>query len=232
MRYTVRAFIGLVAVLAMAGCGAGPSSDFIPTGMGTVTVNQAGSTVMGGGTASATAISFVRVQTGAGYLYVSDRPVTRGQWQAMAGTTPWLGLSSDMGGGDAVDLPACNISWTDATDFARRVSIISGKTIELPTAIEMDALTAVSNTALTITMVAETTLADGPKVITGRTPQILDPVVYDVVGNVRVWTTEQLLVGGSWADLQRTTGAGKRFPGVPAMARHPLVGVRLVARTL
>ena len=58
--------------------------------------------------------------------------ITRGQWQAVMGSSP---RDLKVGG---MDLPMANVSWDDAQEFATRLSQKSGKTYRLPSEAEWE----------------------------------------------------------------------------------------------
>lgn len=61
--------------------------------------------------------------------------VTQGQWRAVMGTTPWSGKSSVKEG---ADYAASYVSWDDAVEFCRKLSVRDGTTYRLPTEAEWE----------------------------------------------------------------------------------------------
>jgi len=56
--------------------------------------------------------------------------VTQEQWTAVMGTMPWKGKEETKEGATH---PATHMSWNDATDFCKKLSTKTGKTVSLPT---------------------------------------------------------------------------------------------------
>lgn len=61
--------------------------------------------------------------------------VTKSQWQALMGTTPWSGHSNVLTDPDS---PAEYVSWNDAQSFLTEVNNRTGKTFRLPSAAEWE----------------------------------------------------------------------------------------------
>ena len=61
--------------------------------------------------------------------------VTQGQWKKVMGTEPWKGMQYVQEGDD---YPATYISWNDAVEFCKKLSILEGKTYRLPTEAEWE----------------------------------------------------------------------------------------------
>lgn len=62
-------------------------------------------------------------------FYMGTCEVTQEQWTTVMGTTPWKGK---MYGKDGATFAASYISWNDAVDFCRKLSVITGRPIGLP----------------------------------------------------------------------------------------------------
>lgn len=69
-----------------------------------------------------------------GYL-IGKYEVTKEQWQAIMGTTPWEGKSYVQNDPKS---PAVYISWNEAQSFVRKLSEITGKEFRLPTEAEWE----------------------------------------------------------------------------------------------
>jgi len=63
-------------------------------------------------------------------FYMGVYEVTQEQWTAVMGTTPWKGKELAK---DGATHAATYISWNDATDFCKKLSTKTGKTVTLPT---------------------------------------------------------------------------------------------------
>ncbi len=61
--------------------------------------------------------------------------VTQAQWQAIMGTRPWQDREIEAEG---PDLPAVFVSWDDAVEFCRRVSLKTGRDVRLPTEVQWE----------------------------------------------------------------------------------------------
>lgn len=61
--------------------------------------------------------------------------VTKAQWEAVMGTTPWVGLESVLNDPDS---PAVHISWNDAQAFIVALNLLTGEAFGLPTEAEWE----------------------------------------------------------------------------------------------
>jgi len=61
--------------------------------------------------------------------------VTQAQWKAVMGTAPWAGKAHAREGDTCA---ASYLSWSDASDFCRKLSAKAGKTVRLPTESEWE----------------------------------------------------------------------------------------------
>jgi formylglycine-generating enzyme required for sulfatase activity len=62
-------------------------------------------------------------------------PVTKLQWEAVMGTTPWSGLENVL---EDPDSPATNVSWDDVQVFIEKLNGLTGETFRLPTEAEWE----------------------------------------------------------------------------------------------
>lgn len=236
----------VAVVLACAGCGGGGGSSSTtnaptPYSSQYMVVNLSNGSALATAAdpgVSNTAVAFVRLSP---TLYVGIHPVTQKQWTAVLGTTPWTAVPTAVSAPVTADAaPAYNISYDEAAEYAVALSNQSGLRIQLIS--ESQWRTAVGaaeypwGASLAVTDIAanawvnESRSIAGPTTVGGRAPSATG--IYDLVGNVREWTQEQTLVGGSWADNVIVCGKSKfmsSVASVDASARHPLCGVRLVA---
>ena len=70
-------------------------------------------------------------------FYMGVTEVTRAQWHAVMGSSPW-GKYGAWDKDKYKDLPAAKISWENATEFCRKLSAVVGKTVRLPTEAEWE----------------------------------------------------------------------------------------------
>jgi formylglycine-generating enzyme required for sulfatase activity len=68
-------------------------------------------------------------------FYLGTTEVTQGQWESVMGTTPWKGNDYVQEGSNNA---ASYVSWDDAVEFCRKLSIKEGKTYRLPTESEWE----------------------------------------------------------------------------------------------
>jgi len=68
-------------------------------------------------------------------FYMQTTVVTQGQWKALMGTEPWEGESDGMEG---ANYPAVDLSWDDAVEFCKKLSVQEGKEYRLPTEAEWE----------------------------------------------------------------------------------------------
>lgn len=170
-----------------------------------------------------------------GSVYMLMTEVTAGQWQTVMGTAPWndgatTGISVPSAG-----QPATNLSWSDAQAFSAEVSRRSGKTVRLMRKADFSA--AIGTTEYPwgdSTLVAD---AKGKAYVRETSDGVLAAAVsgaaspqglYGLVGNIREWTAEGALVGGSYADNLIFSGRSEAMTSIPTSVRHPLSGCRLV----
>ena len=66
---------------------------------------------------------------------IAATEVTQGQWKSIMGTSPW---SNQRHAVDDVQCPATYVSWNDAVEFCRRLSLIENATYRLPTEAEWE----------------------------------------------------------------------------------------------
>jgi formylglycine-generating enzyme required for sulfatase activity len=184
---------------------------------------------------SDSAITFVKTDRD---IYVGTYLVTQAQWRAIMGTTPWSDVTPDIvAPTSATGAPAYNISHVEAESFAERLSSISGLQIVLPTAAQWRSWvgddeypwgTSIDPATVGIyAVVQETRTTAGPHPTGSKEPTARG--IYDVVGNVRAWTVEGSLVGGSWNDGIILSGKSHALDSVDGHVRHPLCGLRVIA---
>jgi len=68
-------------------------------------------------------------------FYMGVHEVTQAQWKAVMGTEPWKDKAYTQ---DSPCNAACHITWDDATEFCRRLSRRTGRTVRLPTEAEWE----------------------------------------------------------------------------------------------
>lgn len=68
-------------------------------------------------------------------FWMAKYEVTKAQWEAVMGTSPWAGLHSVM---DEPDTPAVYVYWEDAKAFAEALSAYTGQAFRLPSEAEWE----------------------------------------------------------------------------------------------
>lgn len=167
------------------------------------------------------------------YLGVTE--VSRGQWSALSGGTPWTDVpTSVMPATTNALLPVSNISHVDAQAFASTLASRSGLTARLPSSDDYtSAYGGISKEFPWAGPSTPTTLALYSSV--RETTTTLMPVmskapiggIYDLIGSIREWTSSGALVGGGWLDNGATCGQSNPRFSVDAEIRHPLSGMRV-----
>lgn len=171
-------------------------------------------------------------------LYMGVYEVTQKQWTQVMATTPWTAVPSAVAAPITADAaPAYNLSWDDAQAFVDRVSAQTHLRIQIMSESQWRnaigsgtypwgndlAVSAISANA----WVNESRSTAGPTTVGARAAAASG--LYDLVGNVREWTAEKTLVGGSWADNIVVSGKTEFMSSVDPDIRHPLCGIRVVA---
>lgn len=244
MRVHQQRCIGLViAVLASlcAGCGGGggdgssATNNPLPTTQPALLVDLTTGQTRGVSAVSPadnTATQLALVQVGS--VFVSIGEVTAGQWQTVMGTTPWSAVPSAVAPAPTAQQPACNLSYADAGAFAAKVQQKAGFTSRLPTDAEFTSLVGGaypwgSSTAVADAVganVRETNTAGGLRTLSEGVAAASG--LYHLVGNIREWTRDGHLAGGSWADNLVLCSSTQFSESIPSSTRHPLSGMRLV----
>lgn len=240
MKFYLVAIAALVVVLAGCGGGSGTSySSNAPTPYSsTFMVLQTDGRALGTTDEEPVASNRIVFKRLTSTLYAGVFEVTQQQWFAVMGTTPWSDVPSAVSAPITADAaPAYNISWEQANAFAQELSRRSNLRILLPTEAQWQAMVGSGEypwgDSLTVTDIAgsawlqETRSVAGPTTTGGRAKA--QSGLYDIVGNVREWTSERTLVGGSWSDNVLLTGRSKRVTSVDPEIQHPLSGLRLIA---
>lgn len=252
MRQKVKTLCLLGLVVVMAGCGGGSSSSSTNTPSPfsatyltvslTTGVYSPSTTSSATGTGTGTAktliapsdtIVFRRLANGS---YLATTEVTRYQWTLVMGTQPWTSVSASIQGSSSnSQIPANNLSRDDANAFAAAVAGRCALSATLPTTADFqDAFGGPGRDypwSGTVVATAIATLresgTEGPTPI-GTHASVSD--YYDLIGNVREWTTSGHLVGGGWLDNLAVAKISKAMLTVDPEIRHPLAGVRLIIR--
>jgi|GEM_PF-2554066 len=238
---TMSAAIFLVTLMLLAGCGGGGGSSTStnnpsPTTQSALVIDLAsgrtrGLTGVSPADNTSSQIALIRV----GDAFVSLGEVTAGQWQTVMGSTPWSTVPPSIAAAPSAAQPACNLSYADAAAFAAQVQERAGFTARLPTDGEWVSLVGAAYpwgadaTVVRATgkaNVRETNPSGGLQTMATVSPS--PSGLYHLVGNIREWTRDGHLVGGSWADNLLLCSSTQLTDPVPSSTRHPLSGMRLV----
>lgn len=241
MRNFVACLLLAFGVVVIGGCG-GSSGTSSNTGTATtgafIRIDLSARTAQAAASAAAAPSPSELWLQRRGGAYWGIWDITQGQWFAVMGTRPWTTVSGvfPSSGGDAA--PAYNISHDDAKAFVEALKPRIGVALDLPTAAEFAALAVTDGypwtagdraSARAYTCLNDTWRVTGPVAVGSGTA--IDGL-YDLVGNVRQWTSDPLpvLVGGSWSDNLAVSRLTASRTTVDPSIRHPTAGFRIVVR--
>ncbi|MBA3698361.1 MAG: formylglycine-generating enzyme family protein [Planctomycetes bacterium] len=171
--------------------------------------------------------------------YLGVFEVTRDQWTALAGTTPWTGFSASMVGTAAVDKPASGMSHDEVVTMLTTWNAAQVNDLALPTEAQWEYACRATTTGSfawgedrsdgvvdDYAVVSETAGGiSGPRVVGGRVPNAFG--FFDMHGNVWEFTTTDSIRGGSWRDSLPAARSANR-KALDQITGHPLVGLRLI----
>lgn len=172
-------------------------------------------------------------------FYIGVFEVTRAQWTALTGTTPWDVFSAGLIGADDGEKPASGMSRKTAVDTLTAWNAARPTDLALPSESQWEvACRGGSNGSFTwgedrsdavvggYAVVSETAGGTaGPRPVGGRTANAFG--LFDMHGNVWEFTTSDKIRGGSWRDsLPMARSANRK--ALDLLTGHPLVGLRLV----
>lgn len=171
--------------------------------------------------------------------YLGVFEVTRDQWTALAGTTPWTGFSASVVGTDVGDKPASGMSHDEIVSALTAWNAARANDLMLPTEPQWEFACRATGAGSfawgedrsdavvgDYAVVSETSGGiPGPRAVGGRVPNAFG--FFDMHGNVWEFTTNDSIRGGSWRDSLPAARAANRKT-LDQITGHPLVGVRLV----
>lgn len=178
-------------------------------------------------------ITFQRLANGS-YLAITE--ITRYQWTLVMGTAPWSSVPSSLQGSSSDSLlPANNLSLDDANAFAAAVATRCSLSVRVPALADYQSAYGGPGreypwdsgiSGANFSTVRESGTSGPTRIATHDSVRGF----YDLVGNVREWTTGGQLVGGGWLDNLSVTGISKAMLSVDPDVRHPVCGIRLIVR--
>jgi hypothetical protein len=236
--------IAISCAVALAACGGGGSSGSttyqpsIASGSWLVInlVNGSATAVIDDpGIGSPTSLVLKRLD-GSTFLGVTE--VSKGQWSTLMGTVPWSDVTSAMlGDGASTDpaRPANNISFDQAQAFVAALATLTSLGISLPTVGQYQEAVgsgpfpwgAASDpaTVSAYASVTDTSAAVGHLRAVGTATA--SNGLYDIIGNVREWTTAGSAFGGSSFDSLDSIKSTPLVETVDPSVSHPLYGLRV-----
>ena len=194
-------------------------------------------------------MSFIWVEPegtlGKGY-YLGKYELTQQQWEQVMHTSPWSRRDEDGDGFPELDYPAYNISWSDAQDFAKKLTDLQNDGIyRLPTLKEWKYACRAGTTTTYFFGSSSDSLSDyawwGKEVDSAQIvgTKLPNPWgFYDVYGNVWEWVQDHLdaypmgiwtyRIGGSYNTTFPGDVSSEGFHIFYYNARVPDVGVRIL----
>jgi len=164
--------------------------------------------------------------------------VSKGQWTTIMGTAPWADITTQIladGASEDPGRPANNISYMDAQAFIAAVSSRTHLSVSLPTPAQYEEAVGAgpwpwgsATDAATVgqyASVTDTSTTVGHLVAVGTSTPVNG--LYDIIGNVREWTTAGTAFGGSSFDTLDSIKATPLVNTVGTTTEHPLYGLRL-----
>lgn len=174
--------------------------------------------------------------------YLATLELTQWQWQALAGTSPWLTADAAIVGTTAIgaEMPAFQLTYDEITAALLAFRNEHGIHLRLPRAAEWEYACRGGSTGLfawgddqTQAMAAgkawvwETSGGTaGPRRVGSTAANAFG--LHDLHGNVWEWTADRIIRGGSWRDHLEVARAANRIVLDQPDLSHPLVGVRVV----
>jgi len=236
--------LGALAV-AVTSCGGGgtnsASTTFSPSisnGQYIIVDLNSGATtvsVTNPGIGTATTLVLARLDTNT-FLGVTE--ISKGQWTTVMGTAPWADISAQiLGDGASEDpsRPANNISFDQAQSFIVTISTRTHLGAALPTVAQYQEAIGTGpwpwGTATDAATVGPYASVMDTNATVGKLRAVgtATPAngFYDIIGNVREWTTTGTAFGGSSLDSLDSIRASPEIQTVGPTVSHPLYGLRV-----
>lgn len=189
---------------------------------------------------------FRRLNMGNSEIFVAVFELTQGQWNRVAGTTPWNAISDNVCSSisHTNNHPAYNISLEEVGMATVNYALPGTWHFDLPNDAEWTAACGATTTASMSGTVARESVVNPTRLAAGNGMDTSGPLAagsrsindlgfYDLLGNVWEWTKNGSARGGSWMDPLQLCQCAVQISNDDSASReidHVLIGARLVLR--